>query len=180
MKFALWLSTLFLLLLGCAHTPASTTHAPNAFSLSEQGPVQVRWRDPAEFTESRHVSSLAREQSQWVQDLADYARRTAQARLGKGERLEIEFIDIDRAGDYEPWRSLEYQHTRIVRELYPPRIRLHFVHSGPGGAIQRRGERMLTDAAFLQRASVNNTDPLRHEKNLLRDWIRREFAASVH
>lgn len=171
MKTLWWLCCF--LLMGCAHAPRERATA--ALSLPDDDPVQVRWHDPAGFTEYRRSAFAAQEPAHWVTELANEARRIAQPRLAAGERLQITFIDIDRAGEHEPWRGLEYQHTRIVRDLYPPRIRLHFTVTGADGAIKREGERALTDAAFLQRASVSSSDPLRYEKQLLRDWIRREF-----
>ncbi len=34
--------------------------------------------------------------------------------------------DLDLAGEFEPWRGPQFEHTRFMREAYPPRIDLEF------------------------------------------------------
>ena len=40
----------------------------------------------------------------------------------------------------------------------------------------RENTRQLRNLSFMRDASINRQDPLRHEKNLLDDWLRRELA----
>ena len=170
------------LLLACAASAGaqarvrtvSDKDAPRA--LPGEGPVDVRWRDPEEFTEIRVSHNQAESRrGNWVEDLAKYVRQRAAPRLGPGERLEVEFIDIDRAGDFEPWRGISVQDMRFIREIYPPRMTLSFRHTGADGTVLGEGERKLQDAMFMGSVSQNDTDVLRYEKRLIDQWLGRDL-----
>lgn len=148
-------------------------------SLPEQGTVSVRWENPAQFSEIRnsHNPSQAR-RGNWVQQLAVYLRERAQKRLAAGQRLQVDITDIQRAGNYEPWRGFAFNDTRFIRDVYPPRITLTFVLAGADGQVIAEGERELTDPGFLTGSnSVDASDPLRFEKRLIDRWLASEFAA---
>ncbi len=170
--------SLLLALAGCASTGASGMLAANApRALPESGPVSVHWNDPSTFTELR-LSNNRWEASEgnWLQDLAQYMRKRAQAKLAPGEHLDLTIVDIDRAGQFEPWRGPNLQNTRIIRDLYPPRMTVQFRRLDANGAVLAEGERKLTDAGFmLSGTPSNNTDPLRYEKHMVDSWLRREL-----
>ena len=113
-----------------------------------------------------------------VARLARYLRQRAAARLAPGQSLDVTLTDIRRAGNYESWHGPRGNDVRIVRDLYPPRIELRFVLHGVDGAVLAQGERKLSDLGFLQDATrLDDSDPLRFEKSLIDDWLRREFPA---
>ncbi len=171
-------AALLLALSGCASTgPTGMLAADAPRALPDVGPVSVNWSDPATFTELRLSSNRwAASEGDWLQELAHYMRKRAQHRLSPGERLELTIVDIDRAGQFEPWRDINLQNTRIIRDLYPPRMTLQFRHMDASGAVVAEGERKLTDPAFLLHASpINSTDPLRYEKRMIDAWIRRDL-----
>ena len=149
--------------------------APRA--LPESGPVSVRWNDPATFAELRYNRNRwDAERGSWLTDLAEYLRKRAAMQLPNGERLELTIVDVDRAGDYEPWLGMRHQDTRIVRDIYPPRMTLQVRHFDASGALVSEGERKITDPAFLTGSSpINDSDPLRYEKRMIDSWLRREL-----
>lgn len=163
------------LLAACATTPSASS-GPG--QLDAAGPVSVAWNDPAQFSEINYghdrIETL---RGVWVRDLAEYVRDSAADRLGAGEHLEVELLDVDRAGDYEPWRGPNASDIRITRDIYPPRITLRFRHLDAQGQVLAEGERRLTDPGFLSRTAGGhrNTDPLRFEKRLVDDWLAREL-----
>ena len=68
-------------------------------SLPEQGPVSVRWEDPANFSEIRYShNQFESRRGNWVEELAEHLRESTEPRLAPGERLEINITDIRRAG----------------------------------------------------------------------------------
>ncbi len=76
------------------------TDAPRA--LQADGPVSVKWEDPAKFTEIRQSSNrFEAERVDWVQQLARYLQTTAAKPLQPGQTLDVTLVDIKRAGDYE-------------------------------------------------------------------------------
>lgn len=177
----LFSAALVLALAGCATSgPTGMLAADAPRALAESGPVSVHWNDPATFAEVRESSNRwAAADGNWLQELAQYMRKRAQAYLAPGERLELTIIDIKRAGRFEPWRGPELQNTRIIRDQYPPRMTVHFRRYDANGAVLAEGERKLTDLAFMLNASpINDTDPLRYEKRMINSWLRRELGAA--
>lgn len=156
----------------------NVTDADAPRSLPAEGPVSVDWTDPNEFSDIRHSGNRwAAQRGNWVEQLARHLQTRAAARLPQGERLEVTITDIMRAGQYEPWRGPNLQDARIVREIYPPRMSLTFKRLDANGAVIDEGTRTLRNSGFLMSASsVGTSDPLRFEKNMIDDWIRREFS----
>src|SRR5690606_39529257 len=94
----------------------------------------------------------------------------------KGQRLEVTSTDIERAGNFEPWQGMRTDHVRYMRDIYPPRISLDFTLTGVDGGVIAQGSRDLTDLSYLRgHPRARDNDPLRFEKQLLDDWLRREF-----
>ena len=172
---------LTLALAGCAATGDGMLAADAPRALPDAGPVSVAWADPATFTELRRSRNhLDSSRGSWLTDLAKYLRKRAETQLPAGERLQLTIVDIDRAGDYEPWRSLHRQDVRIVRDIYPPRMTLQVKHFDASGNLVSEGERKLSDPAFLLSSTpINESDPLRYEKRMIDSWVRREFADST-
>src|SRR3546814_5481788 len=96
--------------------PSDVTDPEAPRSLPADGPVDVRWTDPAQFTEIRR-SGNRREarRGDWVHDLAEYLRKRASDRLPDGQRLEVTITDIARAGNYEPWHGINADSIRFMR-----------------------------------------------------------------
>ena len=138
----------------------SDPQAPRA--LPAEGPVQVQWTDPAQFTELRYSRNRwDAQRGDWVEDLAEHLRKQASKQLPEGQKLEVTITDIKRAGDYEPWHGSRLDDVRIMRDIYPPRIELQFTLTDANGQIIDQGERKLSDTGYLLNSSLpNNTDPL--------------------
>ena len=163
---------------GCASGSGKDMLAADApRALPASGPVSVQWNDPATFTELRYSRNRwESERGPWLTDLAEYLRKRAATQLPDGERLELTIVDVDRAGDFEPWHGAQHQDTRIVRDIYPPRMTLQVKHYDASGALVSEGERKLSDPAFLLGTNpINSSDPLRFEKRMIDSWLRREL-----
>lgn len=146
-------------------------------SLPVDGHVDVRWTDPAQFSDIRHSGNRWQaSRGNWVVQLAEHLRESAAKRLPAGQTLEVEITDIRRAGMYEPWQGIRLQDVRILRDHYPPRMELRFRLLGEDGSVLAQGERALVDAGFLMRSSsFGDSDPLRYEKAMVDRWLREEF-----
>lgn len=150
-------------------------------SLPEQGPISVRWDDPANFSEIRYSHNrFESKRGNWVERLAKHVRKYATPRLPAGERLDVNITDIELAGDYEPWRGIQFQDTRFIREIYPPRITLSFTRTGANGEVIAQGERKLVDHGFMMGSTTAGlgSDPLRYEKAMLERWLASELPKS--
>ncbi len=173
---------LALALAGCASSGGGnmlSADAPRA--LPDAGPISVAWADPATFTELRYSRNRwSSERGSWLTDLAKYMRKRAETQLPAGDHLQLTIVDIDRAGDYEPWRGPGQQDIRIIRDIYPPRMTVQYKRFDASGQLIAEGERKITDQAFLINATpLNDTDPLRYEKRMIDSWLRRELREPV-
>lgn len=138
--------------------------------------VRVDWINPAGFSDVRQSMCRTRTNpEEWLGDLAKYVQRRAEKMIGAGQRLQVTFTDVMRAGLCEPWRGPRWDDIRIVKNIYPPSINLHYVLTNADGTTVRKGEAKLSDVAYLNRGTPNSNDPLRYEKRMLDDWLRREF-----
>lgn len=172
------LSLVLALATPCVAIAARTVTDPDApRALPDEGPVSVRWEDPSKFSELRYSGNrYEAARGNWVEELAIYLRERAQPQLGPGQRLDVDIVDIRRAGMYEPWRGPDLQNTRIIREVYPPRMTINVRYTDADGRVIAQGERKLSDSGFLMGDNALDTDPLRHEKRLIDRWVRTEFA----
>ena len=95
--------------------------------------------------------------------------------MPEGARLLVTITDVQRAGQIEPWHGPASSDLRIVRDSTPPRIDLNFRLVAANGAVLEEGTRQLRDIDFLRRAGFHRDEPLAHEKNLIDDWLRKDF-----
>lgn len=162
-----------------AASPRTVTDPQAPRALEVEGPVQVQWTDPAQFTEIRQSTNrFEAERGNWVEQLAAYLRTAATKRLAPGQRLEVTITDIKRAGDYEAWHGPRGSDLRIMRDVYPPRIALSYRLTDAQGQVLNEGDAKLVDTGYLHSIGLQrDSDPLRYEKKLLDDWLQRQLLA---
>jgi hypothetical protein len=147
---------------------------------TETGHVTVMIRQAERFTDFRtRCSGDARGLDMLRTELTSFLESAAAPHVRSPASLEITVTDVDMAGEFESWRGPQFCDVRTMRELYAPRIRLSFRLLDGQGQMIRAGDRDLRDATYLTRARVVSRDPLRYEKELLRDWIRDEFGGEA-
>ena len=176
--FAPLLSTALLasaLLAGCATAPRADASASNPN-------VQFTWNDPASFADTRTNQCRSRvKPGEWLGQLGRFVESRADRFIASGQALKITITDIQRAGQCEPWRGPNLDDVRVIKNVYAPSISLHFSLADADGHVVSEGDRTLRDSAFMQRDTMlNKDDPLRFEKRLLDDWMRKEFVAARH
>lgn len=158
------------LLAGCATAPRDPAAAAR---------IKVDWTDPQAFADVRENPGpgVGRQKpEEWLPLLARHLQNRAESVVPAGDHLTVTFTDIKRAGSYEPWRGPQWNDVRVIKDIYPPRIDLRFKLTDAQGKTLGEGERKLTDPAFLSRGTIDSDDPLRYEKRMLDEWLRREFA----
>ena len=148
-------------------------------SLPDEGPVSVQWSDPSDFSDLRYSGNRWRAaQGNWVFQLAEHLRDSAAGRLPEGHRLDVTITDFHRAGRYEPWRGLQMQDVRILRDHYPPSMRLEFRHLDADGRVLAEGSREVRDTGYLMGSSNPSHDNLYYEKRMIDRWVRNELPAT--
>jgi hypothetical protein len=161
-----------LVLAACETTPK--TPAPTSMS-SADGRVKVNFENPANFTDLKS-SSMDDYDEGYMEELQEYVERTARGMLAADESLEITFTDFDMAGEYEPWR-MQASDVRIVKSIYIPRAKFHWVVRDASGKTLREGTENLSDMSY--RANIGNItqDELFYEKEMLQNWMRLNLRA---
>jgi hypothetical protein len=142
--------------------------------------IQVTWAPTDQLTEVKANPAqrgwMAPEV--WQQRLSEHLRTRADRILPPGEQLQVMIEDISLAGRFEPWHHSSAQDIRFMRDVSPPRMRLHYTLTAADGSVIRQSDVRLMDAFYLQRAVVgNSTDALRFDKRMIDDWLARDFAA---
>jgi hypothetical protein len=171
-----------MLAVGSVAAAPRTVTAPDApRALQADGPVSVQWNDPAKFTEIRQSTNrFEAERGDWVQQLARHVQTSAAKPLQAGQTLDVTLVDIKRAGDYEPWHGPRGSDIRIMRDIYPPRITLQYTLKDASGRIIDEGDARLSDSGYLHNIGLrSDTDPLRYEKRLIDDWVKRQLTSRV-
>ncbi|MGE0626472.1 MAG: DUF3016 domain-containing protein [Hyphomicrobiaceae bacterium] len=96
--------------------------------------------------------------------------------LKRGQALDIKVLDIDLAGEFEPWRR-HLNDVRIMRGITPPRIKLQYVLRQNGRVIARRTE-TISNMNYQMNASARySNERFAYEDDMLRDWFRSRFRA---
>lgn len=152
---------------GCQSTPQNSNPA-------KVGDITVNFQDQDSFTDARERSAGPTSQY-YLDELSKYLKETAAMQLKAGEKLTVTFTDIDLAGDIPPGRTDD---VRIVKDIYIPRMVLHFELKDAAGAVIKEGERRLSDLNFQMNARplINQNEPLRYDKSLLENWVKKEFS----
>jgi len=138
--------------------------------------VDVVYVAPEDFTDFKDSYLSTEKGREWLEaELTAHLRREAQQYLAAGTRLEVKFLDINLAGDFEPQRGPQFDHIRVIREVYPPSAKLQFRVVDASGKELAKGERSLRNLMFQVDMPMWNNDPLKYDKALLTDWLRSEF-----
>lgn len=153
---------------------------PDPAAPATKAQVDVIYFEPKHFTDIADTYPDGTEGGikATLDTLKKYIVKQSTRVLPAGYHLIVTVSDIDLAGEFEPWRGGTWDQIRVVKDIYPPRIKLAFRLIDPSNNIVAQGERDLKDLAFLSRLSINLDDPLRHEKDLIDDWVSNEFRRS--
>jgi hypothetical protein len=148
--------------------PTVANPAPNS---NPPERIKVIFQDPDNFTDIRESHSNMNSTAD-LEELRSFIQETAEPRLATGTTLTVTFLDLDFAGDVRPDKN----NIRVMTDVTPPRVQVKFELRGASGEMIKEGERKLSDMNYQQSIShLGRNDPLSYEKQLLKDWITREF-----
>jgi len=147
----------------------SVTPNPNPAAV---GDITVEFKDSDKYTDARDSVNGPTSQT-YLDELGKYLKESAARQLTAGQKLTVTVTDIDLAGDIPPG---QLENVRIVKDIYMPRMELHFQLLGSDGAVVKEGDRRLLDMNFMQTLiPTTQNDPLRYDKALLANWVRNDF-----
>lgn len=138
--------------------------------------IEVSFIDSEKFTDVKdNDMGSDRGREAVLEQLKEHLVTRGAKYLAKGQRLQIKVTDVDLAGDFEPWRGINFHDIRIVKDIYPPRVELEFKLIDADGKVVSEGKRQLRDLGYLTTMAMPTSDPLRYDKEMLNDWLRQEF-----
>lgn len=138
--------------------------------------VEVEYIEPEKFSDVRaDMMGSDKDRDHYLEMLREHLVQRVASWLPAGHKLTVAVYDVDMAGEFEPWRGPRFQDIRIVKDIYPPRVTLEFKLQDARGEVISQGRRELRDLTFMMNLSINRNDSLRHEKQLLDEWLRNEF-----
>lgn len=134
------------------------------------GTAEVRFVEPERFSD---VGRNPFDREQALAELTAHLTQLA-SRLPDGQRLRVEVLDIDLAGEQIPRRGNDVRVLRGAADW--PQIRLRWTLEQAGTTI-RTGEDRLSDLGYLtgRTAPTSSESSFPHEKRLLTQWFRAQF-----
>lgn len=107
-------------------------------------------------------------------DMSAYLNKVAERYLPEGYTLNLTVLDVDLAGEFEPWHRVPYDEVRIIKDIYPPRMKFTYTLTDKDGKVLKEGEESLVDLDFQFNASRRMVidDQFFYEKEMMADWIR--------
>jgi hypothetical protein len=135
--------------------------------------ISVVFVKPETFTDAGY-SKIDRSSRAILLQLQRFILDAGARELPESLRLEVKITDIDLAGDFELFRGPQFDHVRVHKNIHPPRIALEFRILDAEQTV-KEGKRELTDFDYQLRVVYPREDPLRYEKDILRDWLRDEL-----
>jgi hypothetical protein len=141
--------------------------------------VEVVFVNPDRYADASPGSFLVneRERDAMLELLRRHLQSLGAKHLAEGDRLRVEILDLDLAGEFESWR-LRGHDVRILRDATPPRIHLRYTLARAG--VESAGEERLAGLNYLRQASrCRSGGPLCHERLLLDWWFASRIVGEV-
>jgi len=143
-----------------------------------QAAVEVSFTNSAKFTDAFPRGwRFAKERDQTLGNLQAFIVREAQRHLAPGQDLKVEIIDVDLAGRTNTF--LNPNDIRLMTSVDSPAIKLRYTLSENGRTLVSREERVIDLNYQMSIGLSGNSDPLRYEKSMLRNWMGKRFGRRV-
>jgi hypothetical protein len=140
------------------------------------GELKIEWEDPNSFRDADYYYNGGDRSKQIVFDsLERFFSKQAERLLPEGSVLEMNVVELDLAGDFEPWNMPHNHDVRIIKRLYPAQIEFEYKYMDADGTIVAEGQEKLRDRnvpSNLRARSISQTENYPYIKVLVRDWIR--------
>ena len=108
-------------------------------------------------------------------DLQQHLELLADRKLAASDSLQVEVLDIDLAGDFQPLRWASFSDVRVVRDIASPRMTLRYT-AKLGDRVVTGPEEQLSNMNFLSSHNhYSSGDRLRYEKPMLDTWFAKQF-----
>ncbi|MBN7821484.1 DUF3016 domain-containing protein [Bowmanella yangjiangensis] len=142
--------------------------------------VEINWQDPERYTDVHPANeSRVNFRERTFADIQKYMEKLAE-KLPDGQKLQMNVTNVDLAGQVWPGSFVGLDSpsdVRLIKRIDIPRMKFDYKLLDANGQ-QLKGEEVdLKDMSFQDRVNpLFNSESLRYEKNMLRDWFNEAFA----
>ena len=152
-----------------------------AVPAAHAGEAAMTWRNPGAFTDIDSGDAAQKSFSKGVEKAFNAELDELAEQLPKGYRLELDFTDIDLAGEVDPVYLRDYREIRILKDVYFPQLSFDYRVLDAGGR-QVAGQQGVTlkDMGYLNGPKLGNSSTaFFYERRMLRDWFRKQVLPAV-
>lgn len=134
---------------------------------------EVTWTEPEKYRDIRPGNENRKSfQDRIFSSFEKHFSQLAE-RLPEGQTLKIDVTNVDLAGDTH---AAGINQTRIVKEMYPPRMNFSYQLVNADGSIAQAETVELKDMSFMMnRALKYRNTSIGSEKKMLDDWFFETF-----
>lgn len=137
------------------------------------GTAAVQFIEPERYAD---VSDRAFARDEALAILEGHIRDLASKRLPAAQKLTVEVLDVDLAGEPER-RSTRFYDLRVMRETTPPSARFRYSLM-EGDRVLKSGEVQLRDLSYLRAGtSSRSSNALAYDRELWTRWFKETFPA---
>lgn len=151
----------------------------HAFGISlSAAEVKIDWEDPETFSDMEENGYFSeRLFERFSEEFEEFVKEEVDEYLPEDAMLSMSVKDVDLAGEFEFWRGPDFDDVRIIKDIYPPRLKFNYSVKDAGGELVKEGMAQITDMAYLWNISnpVRRSDEFYFECELIEDWLRRKL-----
>lgn len=145
------------------------------------GQAVMTWQSPEKFTDIEPGNGTKRSYHKAIQRSLNKELAGMAAKLPDGYTFEIDFTDIDLAGEIDPVELPGNYRLRLLKEVYFPSMRFNYrVLDANGAAVAEQKDVRVTDMSFLNNASrANSSTDFYYETRMLKEWFDKSVLATL-
>ncbi|HEU0203597.1 MAG TPA: DUF3016 domain-containing protein [Burkholderiaceae bacterium] len=143
-----------------------------ANSIAAAPAVEIDFVEPGRYADASPDGQRAQRDAT-LQQLREHMQGLGVKYLKEGDRLKIQVLDVDLAGDLEFGRA-NSQPVRVLRDGGIPRIDVRYTLTRDGAISQ--GEDRITDLSYMKDPRrCHEREPLCYEEHMLEVWFARRW-----
>jgi hypothetical protein len=146
-------------------------------AFAHAGESIVKWHD---FNDYRDVRPSNQVKGSYHKNIAaSFEKHMAKLaeQLPTDYKLNVEFIDLDLAGDV---RYGGMDEIRVVKPIYFPRIKIDYSLTDKDGTVLSKGSDVeLKDMGFMDKIKMGRDESFYYEKRLLTEWFGEQILPSL-
>lgn len=152
-----------------------------AVPAAHAGDAVMIWRNPEAFTDIDSGDAAQKSFSKGVEKAFNAELGELAEKLPKGYRLEIDFTDIDLAGEVDPVYLRDYREIRILKDVYFPQLIFDYrVFDAAGRQVAGQQDVTVKDMSYLDGPKLGSSGmAFFYERRMLREWFGKTVLPAV-